>query len=230
MPDRSHTRVSFDTDLLALRAGVLAMAELAALQFRRATDALRGADLGLAAQVMADERELNALQVGLDAACSRVIARHQPTAVDLREVIGALHAIGDLERIGDESKKMATKAASVGAADAALVARIAEMAGHAAAMVDRATVAWRDRDPAVAAELGPADDVVDAERDGLVAELASCLAAMRSPVPSRRVEQVLDLILVVQSIERVADHAEDFAEYVVNVAEGIDPRHRNLPR
>lgn len=230
MPDRLHTRVSFDTDLLALRAGVLAMAELAARQFRRATDALRDIDRGIAAQVFVDERELNALQVSLDAACSRVIARHQPTAVDLREVIGALHATGDLERIGDESKKIAARVASAGAVDAATLARITAMAERAAVMVDRATVAYRDRDPTVAAALGAADDEVDAERDALVGALASRLGAMRAPVPARRVEHVVDLILVVQSIERVADHAEDFAEYVVTVAEGVDPRHGNLPR
>lgn len=230
MPDRLHTRVSFDADLFALRSGVLAMAELAALQFRRATQALLGADFGLAAQVLADERELNVLQVTLDAACSRVIARHQPTAIDLREVIGALHAVGDLERIGDESKKMATRSASVGAADDAILDRIARMAERAARMVDQATAAYRDRDASAAAALALADDQVDADRDALVAELATRLGAMRSPVPSRQVEQMLDLILVVQSIERVADHAEGFGDYVINVAEGIDPRHGNAPR
>jgi phosphate transport system protein len=228
-PDRHHTVAAFDTDLLALRSGVLAMAELAGRQFRHAILAIDRRDTGLAAAVLAGERELNALQVSLDSACSRVIMRHQPTAVDLREVIAALHSIGDLERIGDEAKKIAGKVTLLDGVEPDVMARIVAMAAATSSMVQRATDAYRYRDPTVANALGEIDDDIDDERDRLIADLTSRMAASPDPVPPIRAARLLELILIVQSIERVADHAEDFAEYVVNVTEGIDARHGNLP-
>ncbi len=228
--ERPHTFAPFDTDLQSLRAGVLAMAELAGRQFRDAIEALERRDLGLAASVLAGERELNALQVTLDEACGRVIIRHQPTAIDLREVIASLHSIGDLERIGDESKKIAGKVAALDGAEPDVMARIVAMAAGASSMVRRAIDAYRYRDGSAAAALGAIDDVIDEERDRLVADISARMAASGERISSYRAARWLDLILVVQSIERVADHAEDVAEYVVHVVEGVDARHGNLPR
>jgi phosphate transport system protein len=69
------------------------------------------------------------------------------------------------------------------------------------------------------------DRAVDASRDALIGELVAGMAS-----DSATLGQAVDLILVVQSIERVGDHAENIAEYVVNVVEGIDMRHGNVPR
>lgn len=229
-PDRPHTFAAFDADLQGLRAGVLSMADLAARQFRDAIQALDRRDLGLAAQVLAGERELNALQVSLDDACGRVIIRHQPAAIDLREVIASLHSIGDFERIGDESKKIAGKVAALDGSEPQLMARIVAMASGASSMVQRAIDAYRQRDASAATALGAIDDVIDEERDRLVADISARIAASGERITSYRAARWLDLILVVQSIERVADHAEDVAEYVVNVVEGVDRRHWNLPR
>lgn len=229
-PGRMHTFAAFDVDLLSLRSGVLVMAELAGRQFRDAIRALDRRDLGLAASVLAGERDVNALQVSLDEACSRVIVRHQPTAVDLREVIASLHSIGDFERIGDESKKIAAKVAALDGAEPEVMARIVAMAATASSMIQRATDAYRYRDTTVAAALGEVDDGIDDERDRLVADISVRMAASAGGASSHRAAKWLDLILIVQSIERVADHAEDVAEYVVNVVEGVDARHGNLPR
>lgn len=229
LPERPHIVAAFDSDLQGLRVGVLAMAELAARQFRNAIQALDHRDLGLAAQVLAGERALNALQIRLDEACGRVIVRHQPAAIDLREVIAALHSIGDFERIGDESKKIAGRVAALDGSEPQLMARIVAMAAGASSMVQRAIDAYRYRDASAAAALGAIDDVIDEERDRLVADISAKIAAPAERITTYRAARWLDLILVVQSIERVADHAEDVAEYVVNVVEGVDARHGNLP-
>jgi len=220
-----HTIKAFDVDIAGMREAVVDMASLANRQFQRALEAIRTTDLGLAAEVLADERMVNAWQVRLDSLCYRIIALRQPIAVDLREVIGTIHTVNDIERIGDEAKKIALKARSIDPlAFADLMPRVVEMAQQAGAMLTRATDAFVRRDARVALELGACDDSVDDLRD----ELVDLLVARMSADPGR-VAQALDLVLVVQSIERVADHAECIAEYVVNVVEGIDMRHGKLP-
>jgi phosphate transport system protein len=220
-----HTYRAFDDDIAGMRRAVVEMGSLAERQFRRAVEAVARRDPGLAAQVLADERIVNALHVQVDDLCNRIIALRQPIAVDLREVIGAIHTISDLERIGDEAKKIALKSSSI---DPALLAdqmgRVVGMAGQAGDMVRRAIDAFVGHDTTVARELGACDDAVDDMRDALVDELVARIG--REPA---HVAQSLDLIMVVQSIERVADHAENVAEYVFNVVEGVDMRHGNLP-
>lgn len=220
-----HTFKAFDADIAGMRQAVVDMGSLAKRQFERALDAVRGADPGLAAQVLADERVLNALHMRLDELCNRIIALRQPIAVDLREVIGTIHTVNDLERIGDEAKKIALKSQSIDPANfAELLPRVLDMAGQAASMLDRAIDAFVRHDTTAAVALGACDDSVDDLRDELVDALVARMTADRQCVA-----QALDLVLIVQSIERIADHAENVAEYIVNVVEGVDMRHGNLP-
>ena len=222
---QEHTVRAFDTDIAGMRRAVVEMGGLAARQFGLAIEALRTGDPGITAQVLADERVVNALHVRIDELCNRIIALRQPIAIDLREVIGVLHTINDLERIGDEAKKIALKSRSVDAEAMTLpIARIVGMASQAGDMVTRAIDAFVRHDTRVARQLGACDDAVDALRDALVEELVHHMTGAPD-----KVAQALDLVMVVQAIERVADHAESVAEYIVNVVEGVDMRHGNLP-
>jgi phosphate transport system protein len=225
MTQQEHTVRAFDTDIAGMRRAVVEMGALAERQFRRSVHAMITGDPGLIAQVLADERVVNGLHVQVDELCNRIIALRQPIAVDLREVIGVIHTINDLERVGDEAKKIALKGRAIepGALQD-LHGRVRGMADQAADMLNRAIDAFVRHDARVAAELGACDDAVDDLRDELVETLVARMG--REP---HRVAQALDLILVVQSIERVADHAESVAEYVVNVVQGVDMRHGNLP-
>lgn len=223
---REHTFRAFDHDIAGMRQAVIEMGTLAGRQFRRAVEAVSSGNVGLVADVLADERIVNAWHVRLDMMCNQIIALRQPTAIDLREVIGVIHTINDLERIGDEAKKIALKSRSIDPlALAEQVSRIGGMAEQASDMLNRAIDAFVRHDTAVATELGSCDDSVDALRDELVQELM-----VRMTQEPALVAQALDLILVVQSIERIADHAESVSEYIVNVVEGVDMRHGNLIR
>jgi phosphate transport system protein len=216
-----HLLASFDTDLARLRLELIRMAGLAERQFRTAVRAAATCDAGLAAEVLATEREINALQVALDEACNRVIVRQQPAAVDLREVLAVLHAVGDLERIGDEAKKIAMKRFPIDPlTDAEHLERIVRMGELAARMIGEATDAFARRDASVALGLSAHDDIVDALRDSVVGTLVAGIEA-----DPQRSARLLDLVLIAQGIERVADHAEDIAGYVVHVVEGVDVRH-----
>jgi len=132
-----------------------------------------------------------------------------------------IHSINDLERIGDEAKKIALKARVLHLAEPPIpMERIERMAQLACSMIDAAIDAFVRHDTSVAGELGDRDDEVDALRDGLIEELVATMSARPETVSA-----CLALIFVVQSIERVGDHAKNIAEYVVNVVEGIDLRH-----
>jgi phosphate transport system protein len=220
-----HTVRAFDADIAGMRRAVVEMGALAERQFRRAVESVVTGDAGLVAQVLADERVVNALHLQIDDLCNRIIALRQPIAVDLREVIGVIHTINDLERVGDEAKKIALKGRSIDpAALSEQIGRIGGMAAQAGDMLTRAIDAFVRHDTGVARALGECDDSVDDLRDTLVDELT-----VRMRTEPARVAQSLELILIVQSIERVADHAENVAEYVVNVVQGVDMRHGNLP-
>ncbi|MGE0802481.1 MAG: phosphate signaling complex protein PhoU [Lautropia sp.] len=217
-----HTYTQFDTDLHSLRSATTTMAGLVERQLMRAIDAVRTEDLGRVAQVLTDEAEVNRMHVQTDLRCNQMIAKRQPIAVDLREIIAVLHMNNDLERIGDEAKKIAFKARDLVARPLPLdTGRIDRMAVIVCEMLRAAVDAFVRQDANVAASLQARDDEVDALRDDLIAELVALMA--KEPL---NVSRALAMVFIVQSIERVGDHAKNIAEYVVTVVDGTDPRHR----
>jgi phosphate transport system protein len=216
-----HTYRQFDTEIDALRSAVTTMGGLVERQFLRAVDAVRLGDLRRVMQVLADEQVVNQLHVESDLRCNQVIAKRQPIAVDLREIIAVIHTINDLERIGDEAKKIALKAQEF--VDAPLpidLAPIERMAQVAAEMLRASIDAFVRRDDGAAERLARRDEEVDALRDDLLARLIARMTA-----DSSTVGRALALVFIVQSIERVGDHAKNIAEYVVHVVSGVDTRH-----
>jgi len=216
-----HTYKQFDTDIDTMRSAVSMMAGLVERQLERAVDAVRNGDLGLVMQVLEDERVVNQLHLESDLRCNQMIAKRQPIAVDLREIIAVIHSINDLERIGDEAKKIALKAKNF--VDRPLpvpfdgVARMAEIAIE---MLRAAIDAFVRQDEGAADRLESRDAEVDVLRDQLVGQLIQRMADEPAIV-----SDALALVFVVQSIERVGDHAKNIAEYVVHVVSGVDPRH-----
>jgi len=221
---QDHTLKKFDADIDSLRSLVTMMGGLVERQFVRAVDAVRLRDLGIVAQVLADEQRVNQLHVESDLRCHQTIARQQPIAIDLREIIAIIHTNNDLERIGDEAKKIALKSREFQSVEPPIaIDRIERMAGLVCDMLRAAIDAFVRHDIGVAAVLAERDAEVDALRDELIAELIAEM--VRQPAA---VSPALALIFVVQSIERVGDHAKNIAEYVVNIVEGVDLRHADL--
>ena len=105
-----HTHKQFDAEMEEIRSGVLAMGGLVETQLTRAIDALKHPDIDLIASVATDERAINQMQVSIDQQCSQIIAKRQPAAIDLRMVLTVVKIVNELERIGDEIKKIAYKA------------------------------------------------------------------------------------------------------------------------
>ena len=105
-----HTYKQFDAEMEEIRSGVMAMGGLVETQLARAIASLRQPDLDQIDAVAADEQAINQMQVNIDQQCTQIIARRQPTAIDLRMVLTTVKIVNELERIGDEIKKIAYKA------------------------------------------------------------------------------------------------------------------------
>src|SRR5437868_4930777 len=108
MPDK-HLSTQFDAELNAINTKLLQMGGLVESQIELAMKALAEFDGALADQVIAREQRVNAMELEIDADCSNIIARRQPTARDLRLVLAISKTITNLERVGDEAEKMAKR-------------------------------------------------------------------------------------------------------------------------
>ncbi len=102
-----HISGQFNVELESIRSQVLTMGGLVEQQLTLAMQALHEDDEKLARRVIADDHKVNAMEVSIDEACTRIIAKRQPTAKDLRLIMAIIKTITDLERIGDSATKMA---------------------------------------------------------------------------------------------------------------------------
>jgi phosphate transport system protein len=223
---QEHTSKSFDADIESMRSAVLKIGGLVEQQVIRACDALLQTNLSLVAQVLADEEIVNQLHMQADMLCQQVIARRQPIAIDLREVIAALHSINDLERIGDEAKKIALKARHLATPQARgsqqlwVKDQFRQMATIASEMLSAALDAYVRHDSGVAAKLAQRDRMLDRLREQANASLLTHMEHHSDDVQSS-----MEIVFAVQALERIGDHSKNIAEYVVSVVEGVDLRH-----
>jgi len=225
MPMTEHTYRQFDADIDSIRSAFTTMGGLVERQLLRAVDAVRYGDLRLTTAVLVDERQINQMQVESDLRCNQIIAKRQPIAIDLREIIGVIHGVNDLERIGDEAKKIALKAQQFVDGNLPIpFDPILQMTEIVADMLRSAIDGFLRQDDAAAERLIQRDIEVDALRDQLI----STLMQRMSEDPTR-VSESLSLVFVVQSLERVGDHAKNIAEYIMHVVSGVDSRHPARP-
>lgn len=221
MPMTEHTYRQFDTDIDSIRSAFTTMGGLVERQLLRAIDAVRYGDLRLTTAVLVDERLINQMQVESDLRCNQIIAKRQPIAIDLREIIGVIHGVNDLERIGDEAKKIALKAQQFVDGNLPIpFDPILQMTEIVADMLRSAIDSFLRQDEAAAERLIQRDIEVDALRDQLIGALMR-----RMSEDPTRVSEALSLVFVVQSLERVGDHAKNIAEYIMHVVSGVDSRH-----
>jgi phosphate transport system protein len=219
-----HTNKQFDAEMESIRSGVLSMGGMVEKQLTRAIDLLqRDDDAQLVGQVGADEAAINQLQMTIDQECAQIIARRQPAAVDLRMVLTVSKIVNDLERIGDEVKKVAYKAAQTRGSDKLTRVRyydVARAAEQSMAMLRLALDSFARLDVAAAAEVVGRDEAIDAAFASILRQLISYM--MEDP---RTISPALEIVFIAKSIERIGDHAKNVAEAVVQLVKGKDVRH-----
>ena len=219
-----HTHKQFDAEMEVIRSGVLAMGGLVETQFARAI-AVLGDDEAEETMdhVGADERQINQMQMTIDQQCSQIIAKRQPAAIDLRMILTITKIVNDLERIGDEVKKVAYKAQQSRGSDQLNKVRrhdVARAAAQAQEMLQIALDVFARLDAAAAAEVIDRDEEIDAAFHGILRQLISYM--MEDP---RTITAALEIVFIAKSIERIGDHAKNIAEAVVQVVMGKDVRH-----
>jgi phosphate transport system protein len=219
-----HTHKQFDAEMEAIRTGVLAMGGLVETQLSRAIMVLEEhEESAVLDQVGADEQKINQMQVDIDQQSSQIIARRQPTAIDLRMILMTTKIVNDLERIGDEVKKIAYKAVQTQGTDKLAKVRLFEVARaamRAREMLQLSLDAFARLDAPAAAEVIAFDDEIDAAFLSIARQLISYM--MEDP---RTISAALEIIFIAKSIERIGDHAKNIAESVVQVVMGKDVRH-----
>ncbi|HEX4523061.1 MAG TPA: phosphate signaling complex protein PhoU [Casimicrobiaceae bacterium] len=218
-----HTHKQFDAEMEEIRSGVLAMGGLVETQLTRAINALKHPDIDLIASVATDERSINQMQVSIDQQCSQIIAKRQPAAIDLRMVLTVVKIVNELERIGDEIKKIAYKAQQMQRPERLSNVRFHEItraAELAESNLQLALDAFARLDVNAAAQVVSNDEAIDSAFLSILRQLISYM--MEDP---RTITPALEIVFIAKSIERIGDHAKNVAENVVHVVKGKDVRH-----
>ncbi|MDP2111669.1 MAG: phosphate signaling complex protein PhoU [Thiobacillus sp.] len=221
-----HTYKQFDAELEAVRASVLKMGGMVEEQIINAVEALVSGDMDLAELVDANDHNVNGLEVAIDEDCTRIIARRQPTASDLRMVMMVVKTITDLERIGDEAAKIARMAKLIHQSGRISMPRFSEvkyMADMVLDMLRKALDAFARLDATKTVEIARQDQQVDEEFRLNLRHLITYM--MEDP---RTISVFIDILFVTKAIERMGDHAKNMSEYVVYMVKGKDVRHTSL--
>ncbi|MGA8864914.1 MAG: phosphate signaling complex protein PhoU [Gallionella sp.] len=218
-----HTLKQYDVELESVRARVLQMGDLVIRQVRLAVASLGESDPAMIDRIISDDHLVNALEVAIDESCTQIIARRQPTAVDLRMVIMVIKTITDLERIGDEAKKIASTAKLLAQEKKPSLPRfdkITQVSNLTLDMLDKSLDAFAKMDISRVAEVVRQDEIVDEEFRIILRNMVSLM--MEDP---RTISSALEILLVAKAIERIGDHAKNMSEYVVYMVKGRDVRH-----
>ncbi len=217
MPETRHLAEVLDK----LRLRLLFMGGLAAQSVRASLEALVAADRDLMHQVIANDRELNELQMEIDDRCFNLLALQQPVAVDLRFIVAATKITVDLERVGDLAVNIAEASERyISHPPVKALVDLPRMSDIAQDMLATALDAFLARDAAAAEAVLAQDDRLDELKDQVFRELLTHMLG-----DTRTIEPAIDLILISRHLERIGDHATNIAEDVIFITEARDVRH-----
>ena len=220
-----HTYSPFDTELDNLQKRVLMLGEVVCQQVELAMEGLASNKLDMIEEVIRKEKEINRAEVAIDETCIQMIARHAPAAVDLRLLMSVHQMVADLERVGDEAKKIAKAARPIIETEAQFVPKVElhHVCAQSVSMLRSAMDAFVRRDPIASTTIMRQDKEVDAIFKGIVRQLATFM--MEDP---RLITRALDVLFIAKSIERIGDHATNIAEQVIYLVKGRDVRHGSI--
>jgi len=212
-----HTIRAFDTDLHELAGKITEMGRLDAEQIGDAIEALIKRDAALAKRVIVKDNQVDDLQREIEEKAIATIARRQPMAVDLREIVGALRISNDLERVGDLAENIAKRVLLL--AEERRVDEVVLQLRHMVDLVrDRLTgvlQSYERRDAAAALDIWRKDQEIDALNIGLFRELLTFM--MEDP---RSITFWTHMLFCAKNIERIGDHVTNIAETVYYIVEG----------
>ena len=211
-------RKHYDEALAELNQALTEMGQAVTDAVENAMEALATTDAEAAAQIIKDDSQINEMEHDIEHRCMLLLLRQQPVAGDLRRVSATLKVITDLERIGDHAADIAEIVPHLGrmnqSSEPALNEAV-QMGRNAHQMILNALDAFVRQDEAAAREVIASDDVVDDAFDAIKRMLGQKLAHDPDEVDS-----VMDLLIVIKYLERIADHSVNLAEWVQFVRTG----------
>lgn len=217
-----HISQQFDQELELTRRKLLEMGGLVEEQVRAACDAFVAHDSVQATRVREGDEQINRMEVALDGMVAQIIARRQPAASDLRLLMAVLKASTDLERIGDEAKRIAKM--GIDLADQSLptnqYSEIRHLAREVRRILNDSLDAFARSDVDAAQRVIGMDKEIDQEYEGVIRQSMTFMME-----DSRTIRRVLNSIWTARALERIGDHAKNIGEYVVYMVDGTDVRH-----
>jgi len=212
-----HTTKAFDVDLQEITRLVAEMGGLAEKQIADSIDALAQRDGERAKRVLLADANVDALQREIEEKAVLTIARRQPMAVDLREIVAALRLTNDLERIGDLAKNIAKRVSAIDGDfhPQKLMRGLEHMSAMVLSQLKQVLDAYASRDLNKALAVWKSDDEVDAMCTSLFRELLTYM--MEDP---RNITFCIHLMFCAKNIERMGDHATNIAESVHFMIQG----------
>jgi phosphate transport system protein len=224
MTSGDHSSKIYDQELEAIRSRILQMGGLVESQLKTAIDAFDRDNMEMATSAIDTDDRVDEMELEIDRMVNNVIARRQPTAGDLRMIMGVAKTITDLERTGDEASKIARAARWLQEkGNISRLTRIPDIriAGEAAAQMLRGALdAFARLDAVAAASIIRDDKGVDERFRAILRQLITFM--MEDP---RSISPAIDTIWAAKAIERIGDHAKNIAEHVIFIAQGADVRH-----
>jgi phosphate transport system protein len=218
-----HISGQFNNELESIRSSVLAMGGMVEQQLSNALEAIHSQDVELARNIVETDLKVNAMEVAIDEECTRIIAKRQPAASDLRLILMISKTVTDLERMGDVADKLARMVLNnTGRTQPPLVS-LDSMGRLAIKMLHDALDAFARMDVEAAVRLYHEDDKIDRQYESINRELMTYM--MEDP---RTIPQVLDVLWCARSIERIGDRCQHISDYIIYCVKGKDVRHTKI--
>jgi phosphate transport system protein len=220
-----HTSSEYNTELEDIRNHLLKMGGVAENQLRMVLKAMKNNSAELADEILLQENDIDQMEVDLDQECTRIIARRQPAASDLRLIVAVMKSITDIERIGDETEKMARLLKKLINRDfhSKYFDEIDSLGQEVLTNLSASLNALARLDAEEAIKIAQKDQVIDAHFDELNGRLIKNMVKDPS-----KVKPYLKMSQCAQSLERIGDHAKNICEYIIYLVIGKDIRHTNI--
>ncbi|MFP4057337.1 MAG: phosphate signaling complex protein PhoU [Candidatus Brocadiia bacterium] len=205
-----------------LKKNILALSAVVEENVRKAVHAIERRDEKLARRAMATDVEIDHREIDVEEECLKILALHQPVAIDLRFIVACLKINNDLERIGDLAVNIAERAVFLGNREPVEVPfDFPTMAEKVRTMLKNSLDALVNLDARLARHVCRSDDEVDEINRHMYDQVKDGIR--RRP---EDVDSLIHLLSVSRHLERIADHATNIAEDVIYMLEGVIVRHQ----
>ena len=220
-----HTSKEYNNELEDVRNHLLKMGGMVENQLRKAMLSLKDKSAELAQDVLTKGDVIDEMEIKLDSECTRIIAKRQPAASDLRLIIAVMKSITDLERIGDQAEKVAFVAKDLIRLDyhSPFFVEIDHLGQKVLGVLSASLNALARLDADQAIELVEKDEIINAHfnelNDHIINQMVKTPHALQS---------LLRLTHGAKALERIGDHAKNICEYTIYLVKGKDIRHSDI--